>query len=592
MKANSRNPIETQGVDRYFTRHMFRRQYFPALFSMVTLAVGDVADALVIGNRMGTIGLAAIALALPLYMVYYVLMHSFGLGGSIRYSGQMAKGKTAEALAGFQGIICVMISAGIGVFFLGSVFRKPLLLLLGVMPENAVLYDAAERYVRLLLFAAPFYMFSAGIGYFMRNSDLEKEAGIGSAAGNILDISLNIVLVLFCDLGVGGAGIATLSGVVLTSTIDLIFLRIRRSALCFLPLRPQFRGTWNCFRAGFSSSISFIWQQIFLLIGNNVLMRLAGETGVAVFDVVQNLGYTAAFLYDAVSQAVQPILSTLQGEYNYSSCRELEKIGLRTGLAAGIIYAMLITVFAPRVCCLFGLGAAEPLYLGTTAIRIFGISTVFAGLNTMFCGFCLARGSEYPAFLGSTLRGAVILIPAALIFSRGGKIWFWVLYPVTEILSLAILLLYLRFRYRIGETLAPERICRAVLRNDPGKISDINGEIEAFCSRWNAASRQLYFVQMTVEEICSAIIIKGFGPENNKGIIQITLVADSEGAFTLHIRDNAAVFDPFSLKNIRSGGNDYDMDINAAGMEVIRTKADNFYCRRYSGFNTMVVTIK
>ncbi|MFR9232408.1 MAG: hypothetical protein ACLVLH_05090 [Eisenbergiella massiliensis] len=42
---------------------------------------------------MGVTGLAAISLALPSFMVMNVLMHGLGLGGAIRFSGLMAKGK-------------------------------------------------------------------------------------------------------------------------------------------------------------------------------------------------------------------------------------------------------------------------------------------------------------------------------------------------------------------------------------------------------------------------------------------------------------------------------------------------------------------
>ncbi len=91
-----------RSMDRdYFTGRMFRRQFSPALISALGLAMGDMADAVVVGQRMGVVGLAAISLSLPVFMVINVIMHGLGLGGSIRYSTQLAGGGWKEANRGF-----------------------------------------------------------------------------------------------------------------------------------------------------------------------------------------------------------------------------------------------------------------------------------------------------------------------------------------------------------------------------------------------------------------------------------------------------------------------------------------------------------
>ena len=68
-------------------------QYIPAIISAVVFSLADMADALVVGNNMGTLGLAAISFALPVFMVYNVIMHSLGTGGSISFSKKMTGGK-------------------------------------------------------------------------------------------------------------------------------------------------------------------------------------------------------------------------------------------------------------------------------------------------------------------------------------------------------------------------------------------------------------------------------------------------------------------------------------------------------------------
>lgn len=87
----------------YFTKKIFRKQFVPAIISACGLAFGDMMDGIVVGQRMGVTGLAAISLALPSFMVMNVLMHGLGLGGAIRFSGLMAKGKRRRESEGFRG---------------------------------------------------------------------------------------------------------------------------------------------------------------------------------------------------------------------------------------------------------------------------------------------------------------------------------------------------------------------------------------------------------------------------------------------------------------------------------------------------------
>ena len=74
------------------------------------------------------------------------------------------------------------------------------------------------------------------------------------------------------------------------------------------------------------------------------------------------------------------------------------------------------------------------------------------------------------------------------------------------------------------------------------------------------------------------------------GYIQITLIACPDGGFQLHVRDNAAWFDPFSLETGKMGeSGSFDMD--AIGMLVVKKQAKDFFYRQYQGFNTLVVSI-
>lgn len=56
---------ETQQVERYFVNRAFRKFFIPSFLSNTGLALGALADCLFVGNTLGTDGLAAISIGLP-----------------------------------------------------------------------------------------------------------------------------------------------------------------------------------------------------------------------------------------------------------------------------------------------------------------------------------------------------------------------------------------------------------------------------------------------------------------------------------------------------------------------------------------------
>ncbi len=74
--------------------------------------------------------------------------------------------------------------------------------------------------------------------------------------------------------------------------------------------------------------------------------------------------------------------------------------------------------------------------------------------------------------------------------------------------------------------------------------------------------------------------------------MQITLFPIGNGLFELHIRDNAPVFDPFSLRMSRiNEAEDQDSAMESMGVLMVKKKAKDFYYRHYQGFNTLTVRI-
>ncbi|MCD7956374.1 MAG: polysaccharide biosynthesis C-terminal domain-containing protein [Lachnospiraceae bacterium] len=640
-------------AEDYFSRKMFYRQFFPAILSSVGLAAGDMMDAVVVGQSMGVTGLAAISLALPVFMVINVIMHGFGIGGSVRFATQLAQGKPEEALGGFQGVLGVTLLIGAALAVLGNFFLTPLLGLLGTTAADGLLFETSRAYVRIIVSGIPLFFFAYLLNYYLRNDDHEKIASLGFTVGNLSDIALNLLLVLLLDMGAAGAALATLAGQVISIACYLTALPWRKGVrfsgkadekhrlpenapqgagakgtLRLFPFSPDFTGCFSCFRTGFSSSAAYLFSMLFLLAANHLLMRMSGSVGVAVFDMVQNASYLILYLYDGAAKATQPLVSTYCGEHNRRGMAHTLRLGLCSGTAAGAVGIFLTVAFPDAVCALFGLEGQEAVRLGCYALRVFCAGAGFAGISIVLESYYQSVGEEMAAYLLTILRGAAVLLPATFVCAAFGEQGFWWLYPVTEILSLGLFLLiayapreasfhghtrpaaersegalpsayapreasfygHTRKKYRVirEDSFDPNRVLSILIDNRMDEMGPLLEKVRGFCEDWDALPNQSYFVALTVEELCSVIINRAFLDE--KGRIQITLVAEEDHLFTLHFRDSAASFNPFSLRTERAGAA-AAFDLDAMGVLVIRRTAKEFYYRHYQGFNTLTVKI-
>lgn len=569
---------------------MYRRLWGPAMLSSLGWALSDMADAVVVGQRLGTVGLAAIGLILPVYMINCMVAHGLGLGGSVRYARLLGEGKKEQAARSFAQVLWLALACSLLTAMLGSLLLTPLLALLGTTPEDGALFSATRDYLQVLVAATPLFYLSNLLNYYLRNDGSQKLAGLGSVVGNLCDIALNVFLVLVVGLGTRGAALSTALGQIISIAIYLPGLFRREHALRLaLPGRGWLAPAASALGAGLATSVQYLYQMIFFLLCNNLLVRMGGETGVAVFDVLQNTSYLILYLYEGTARAMQPILSTYRGEHNAAGRRTMLKLGFSSGVAVGGALILLLELWPMGMCMLFGIDGTASQALAFWALRLYGAAAFFAGINILLCNYYQAWERERAAFVLETLRGAVLLLPLTALCAQFGLEGFWWLFPITEMGALVIFALLARSgRYATAEV-PGQRLFQWTIVSTTQDVGAVSQALEDFCRKWEADPRQQYFVTMTMEELGLAILQHGFEGRSD-GYIQVTAVAREDGDFELHLRDNAVRFDPFSLHTRRAGeGQDFDMD--SMGVLVIKKRAKSFFYRRYQGFNTLMVRI-
>lgn len=579
------------GKQMYFSRRMFYRFLLPSLLSSAGLSLGNIVDSLVIGSRMGESGLAAIGLIAPIYMIYNVFDLGIAIGGSVYYTRVLGEGKAGDGIRSFNQMLYLSLAASLSISVLGNLFLPQIMTILGTEPSDGALYEAAGNYAKILLTAAPLFFLQFLMYYYIRCDNNQKLAAIGFITGNTIDIILNFVFVIILDMGVKGAIFATVIGKAAAICIYLPHLFLPHTILALRLVKPDIRHDFHNFRCGFATSSQFIFQFLFLIIINHILMRIGGEAGLAVFNVVVNLSYVLYAVYDGAGSAIQPLAGTFYGERNYKAQKNTLRIGLRWGLAIGLVTALSAGALAARICMAFGL-REEVIPLGIRAVRLFCLGALCGGYSIMMGYYYQAVKRVKLVFLINFLRTFAVYLTFSLFFKSFGIQAFWWTFPATEAAALILWLLWRRHENKRSsvqtEDLDESRIYNRVIEKKED-LSLLISETDAFCKRWSAGFTQKYYVNLTIEELCAAIFRNGLAGMEN-GYLELTLIAGEDATFELHIRDNASRYNPFDITTGRIGGEDGE-GMNTIGILIVKNKTKEFFYRHYQGFNTITVRV-
>ncbi len=559
----------------------------PSVIASFGFALSDMADALVVGQRMGETGLAAISLCLPIYMLINVIMNALGIGGGVRFSGYMGSGEQKKAVRCFGNIIKAALFSGILFALAANLLAPWILQILGAGKSGTVLYQSCEAYMRIISLGAPLLILNIVFADFLRNDDNEVIAARGFIIGNLTDLSLNIILVLIFDLGIIGAAVSTVAGSAVAIVCYLpALIGKKRNTICFVRSKTDIKEIFCCIKIGFSTSVKDAFQLIFLLVVNHVMITVGGESNVAVFDVIYNASFFIVYLCEGVAEAAQPLVSTFMGEQSEDDCLYVKRLSVTCSLVLGIVAAALIAIFAKYIALVFGL-SADVLPEAVYAIRIYCIGAAFIALNIILSRYRQSREDSLGAFINVLLKGLVVSVPCLLTFSALGDAYVWYAFPVSEAVSFGLFFIYCTLADRKRTIFDKERIYRVTLSGNADEVEKLLGSSKDFCDRWEAKPDQSYYVTLVIEEIVASIVRNALRQVPD-GKIRITLIAMPEGDFMLYVLDNAVAYDPLHLKE-KTDAEDFDID--EISIKLIKKKTKKYLYRQCAGFNSLTVQI-
>lgn len=422
-------------------------KYLTAAFgSALISSIYGVVDMAMVGQYQGPNGTAALAVVSPIWNIIYSLGLLMGIGGSVLFSTlrgeseQNRKKSNEYFTAALIGTAILAVITWIAIIF----FDRQLLTLFGA---EETLLPLAQRYLFPVKFAVPSFLLTQLMAAFLRNDGNPGLATKAVLFGGIFNVFGDWFFVFALDMGVMGAGLATVMGSVFSLLIMLTHFFSKRNTLRLERPTKLFSMLKSISVTGFSTFFIDVAMGILTMLFNRQILHYLGTDALSVYGIIINISTFVQCCAYSIGQASQPIISTNFGAHQGNRIREILKYALATATVFGLIWTALAE-FAPNLFVRIFMTPTESiLNIAPAIIRSYGISFLLLPLNIFSTYYFQALMKPSTSFIVSVSRGAVIsgiLIYLLPVICGADSIWFAM--PVTELI-VAIFVAVMMTRY-------------------------------------------------------------------------------------------------------------------------------------------------
>ena len=431
----------------------------PMIISMIVQALYNVVDSIFVARikdsaesvGSGTAALSAVGMAFPFQM----LLIAFGTGTCVGVNAILSKAlgekdnRTVQKAANNGVFLCLVhyvLFLIVGIFFAGMLIESQggsgLTLKYGSEYLSIVCIGSIAVYVQ--------FMFER----LLQSTGRTIYTMFTQLTGAIINIILDPILIFglfgFPEMKVAGAAVATVTGQICAAILAVI-LNAKYNPDVHVSLKnfkPDLRIIGRIYSVGFPS---IVMQSIgsIMTFNMNKLLNSLNEDSVAVFTVyfkLQSLFFMPVF---GLNNGMIPILAFNFGAKKRSRMIKTIKLTMMYAFCFLFVGFLLFEIIPDKLLLIFDTGDASLITLGVPALRKIGFHYLAAW-------FCIIGGTVFQALgngifslIVSVARQLVVLLPAAYILARvGGLDAVWWSFPIAEIMSMIMTVLFLIITYK------------------------------------------------------------------------------------------------------------------------------------------------
>lgn len=408
----------------------------PAMIAMLMVLIYNLADTFFIGQMHNNLLVAAVSLCTPVFLLFMAMGTIFGLGGTSVISRAMGEGRTEYAKKVSSFCIWSCIGVGLIMSFLFWVFMDEILTLMGVSIHTM---EYAKCYLQIVTACGPFVLIANCCSNIIRAEGQSTVAMMGMLIGNLLNVILDPIMILWFGWGIKGAALATVIGNVISAAYYLLYFYKGTSMLSMNPkdFTVKDKVCKNVLLIGIPASLASLLMSVSQIIMNGCMTQY-GDMAVAGIGVAMKVTMMTGMVCIGLGQGVQPLLGYCVGAKDWTRFQKVFKFSLLFALILSTILTGICYLFTKQIVEAF-LTDGDAFIYGFHFSRILLSTSILFGVYYVLTNTLQAMGAATPSFMINLSRQGIIYIPALFILEAilgvNGLIW---AQPAADILSLLL----------------------------------------------------------------------------------------------------------------------------------------------------------
>ncbi|MBR5337151.1 MAG: ATP-binding protein [Lachnospiraceae bacterium] len=562
------------------------------VMTTVALQLGNVVDAMIVGNLIGSIGNSAVSASTPYLYVLQAAAILLGSGGAVTMAVLLGRRDTDNAarVMGF----CM---AGSLVYPIIFTFISPFLIpsFIGLTGASGELADMIGSITTVYSYGMPVISFVLVMAYLINIDNHAAMSARMHITSNAVNLVFDYILVRFTPLGITGAALSTVLGYIVSGLIFLPMYYKSKNRM----VRPKLSGLiahkdligLTC-KNGFPNLAYLIMTVLSVGIINSSVLRTLGGGYFSAYAVANNTQLIVQMFLNGISSVIAAVAGVLFGEKDYYGMRSVLSRVLKIALLTGAVIMVVFIAVPGALAAMYGFDneAVRPDLL--TGLRIFSLSFGFFILNAVSQNYYRTTGQTFLSTASSTMQLLIFKVPLMLVFMKVfGFLGLFAAIIASELLSFAVLNLIRLIMQKMGKV--PQKgfmaipdhnsseICSLTIRGSDETAVKVSQKVIDRCIEENIPSDKAQSLGIATEEIISNIGRYGYPDSDNKTID--VCLSENKGKYYLRFRDDGIPFNP--VEYVPKEHEEYDI----RGLELIRKLAVKMtYVRAISLNNTVI----
>jgi len=422
----------------------FNSVFWRFLWSSILIALsgclGNVVDAVIVGNLIGEDGVSAINLTKPLVQFMFTLSMLLSTGAGMLVGMEIGRKDMARA-------------AYIYTLSMTSCFVVGLLLsVCGLLVPDVVtrwlagsgqLFQPTLEYLEVMMLGAPAYMMMWALSTMVGVDGSPRLVSLAILIDNAVNLSLDIVFIQWLGWGIEGSSTATVVGHLVGIALMCRHFYYKANHLR-LTLRSTLPTLFSTFRQilsqGAPLAIASVCLTLLLFSSNSIVLSSQGRIGIFAFAVCMNLLQIYNLFVAGVCRTIQSLGAIQVGKGDNDAFRLVLRKSFRFITVAMLLTCLYVWVDPEHVVKFFGADEAEMVSEGSYALRIFALSFIpFCYIYVLMIVYKLYGHHRMALFLSFALSTTVI--PVLWVVSRIAPSLLWYSYLIAYIIEALLIVI-------------------------------------------------------------------------------------------------------------------------------------------------------